>query len=179
MKTINILGDIIGGEGERWFFSEVSPKNVIDALKDANGEDVEIIINSNGGSVTGGLAIANAIKTYSGETTCVVLGIAASMASVIACAGKNLKMGEGAFLMVHNPWTSTSGNAEDLRKDADTLDKMAESIRSFYKGKCPDKTEDELKELMDAESWLTRDDAKEFGFKVEDYEGELLSLIHI
>lgn len=172
MKQINIFGDIIASEADRWFASEVTPAQIVDALKDAGGEPVEVLINSNGGSVAAGLAISNAIKQYPGETTCVVLGLAASMASVIACAGKTLKMGEGAFLMIHNPWTYTSGNAEELRKDADTLDKMRDSILGFYLGKCPDK-EDELKAAMDAESWLTREDARAMGFAVEDYEGEL------
>lgn len=172
MKTIAILGDIIGGEGERWVSSEVSPKNVIDALAEANGEPVEININSYGGSVLGGIAIANAIKKYPGETTCNVLGIAASMASVIACAGKTLKMGQGSYLMIHNPWTYTSGTADDLRKDAEKLDQMRDSIIGFYKGKCT-KTEDELKALMDAETWISRESAADFGFEVEDYVGEM------
>lgn len=172
MKTINILGDIIGGEGERWVSSEVSPKNVIDALAEANGEPVEININSYGGSVLGGIAIANAIKTYPGETTCNVLGIAASMASAIACAGKRLTMGQGSYMMIHNPWTYTSGTAEDLRKDAETLDQMRDSIIGFYKGKCS-KTEDELKALMDSETWISRESAADYGFKVDDYVGEL------
>lgn len=172
MKTINIFGDIIGGESERWYTSEVSPKTIIDALAEANGEAVEININSYGGSVLGGIAIANAIKKYPGETTCNVLGIAASMASVIACAGKRLCMGQGAYLMIHNPWTYTSGTAEDLRKDAEKLDQMRDSIIGFYKAKCT-KTEDELKALMDAETWISRESAADFGFEVEDYAGEL------
>ena len=171
MKQINIMGDIIASEADRWFASEVTPEGIIAALNEANGEAVEILINSNGGSVAAGIAIANAIKRYPGETTCVVLGLAASMASVVACAGKTLKMGEGAFLMIHNPWTYTSGNAEELRKDADTLDKMRDSILGFYLGKCPDK-EEELKAAMDAETWLSRDEAKAMGFAVTDYEGE-------
>jgi predicted nucleic acid-binding Zn-ribbon protein len=94
------------------------------------------------------------------------------MASVIACAGKRLCMGQGAFLMIHNPWTVTMGNAEDLRKDAATLDKMRDSILTFYQSKST-KTADELKELMDAETWISREMANDFGFEVEDYEGEL------
>lgn len=172
MKQINIFGDIIASEADRWFASEVTPEQIVRELKDAGGEAVEILINSNGGSVAAGLAISNAIKQYPGETTCVVLGLAASMASVVACAGKTLKMGEGSFMMIHNPWTYTSGNAEELRKDADTLDKMRDSILGFYLAKCPDK-EEELKAAMDAESWLTREDARAMGFAVEDYEGEL------
>jgi ATP-dependent Clp protease protease subunit len=172
MKSINIFGDIIGGESERWFESEVTPQQIVDELKAANGEPIEVNINSNGGDVAGGLAIANAIKGYKGEVTCNVLGLAASMASVIACAGKRLCMGQGAFLMIHNPWTVTMGNAEDLRKDAATLDKMRDSIVTFYQSKST-KTAEELKELMDTETWISREMANDFGFEVEDYEGEL------
>lgn len=172
MKTFNLFGDVIGGEADRWDYSEVAPAQVAAFLKNAGGEAVEVNINSNGGSVTGGIAIANMLKAYPGEVTCNVLGVAASIASVIACAGKTLAMGEGSFLMVHNPFAYTSGTAEELRKDADTLDKMRDAIIAIYKGKCGDK-EDELKMLMDDESWLSRDEARKFGFAVADYEGEL------
>ena len=172
-KSFNLFGDIVENDADRWFESDVTPGLVIGWLAKQEG-DVEININSNGGSVTGGLAIANAIKAYNkGEITCNVLGIAASMASVIACAGKRLCMGEGAFLMVHNPWTVTMGNAEELRKDADTLDKMRDSILGFYQSKCPGKTADDLKALMDAETWLNPADATENGFTVESYAGEM------
>jgi ATP-dependent protease ClpP protease subunit len=123
--TFNILGDIVANDSERWFESDIVPGMVIGWLAKQDG-DIEININSNGGDVAGGLAIANAIKGYTkGKKTCNVLGVAASMASVVACAGDELKMGQGAFLMVHNPWTVTAGNAEELRKDADTLDNIA------------------------------------------------------
>lgn len=166
--TFNLMGDIVANDSERWFESDVVPGMVIGWLNKQEG-DVEININSNGGDVAGGLAIANAIKAYNkGEVTCNVLGLAASMASVIACAGQTLKMGQGAFLMLHNPWTVTMGNAEDLRKDADLLDKMRDSILSFYQSKTT-KTADELKAIMDAETWIAREDAEEYGFTVEDY----------
>lgn len=171
--TFNILGDIVANDGERWFESDIVPGMVIGWLAKQDG-DIEININSNGGDVAGGLAIANAIKAYSkGKKTCNVLGVAASMASVIACAGDELKMGQGAFLMVHNPWTVTMGNAEELRKDADTLDKMRDSILSFYQSKAYGKTADDLKALMDAETWLNAEEAREAGFLVDDYAGEM------
>ena len=171
--TFNILGDIVANDGERWWESDVVPGMVIGWLKKQEG-DIEININSNGGDVAGGLAIANAIKAYSkGKKTCNVLGVAASMASVIACAGDELKMGQGAFLMVHNPWTVTMGNAEDLRKDAETLDKMRDSIVSFYQSKAYGKTADDFKALMDAETWLSADEARANGFLVDDYTGEM------
>lgn len=171
--TFNILGDIVANDSERWFESDIVPGMVIGWLAKQDG-DIEININSNGGDVAGGLAIANAIKAYTkGKKTCNVLGVAASMASVIACAGDELKMGQGAFLMVHNPWTVTMGNAEELRKDADTLDKMRDSILSFYQSKAYGKSADDLKALMDAETWLTPDDARAAGFLVDDYAGEM------
>ncbi|MBQ1428026.1 MAG: ATP-dependent Clp protease proteolytic subunit [Kiritimatiellae bacterium] len=171
--TFNILGDIVANDGDRWFESDVMPAMVIGWLAKQDG-NIEININSNGGDVAGGLAIANAIKGYTkGKKTCNVLGVAASMASVIACAGDELKMGQGAFLMVHNPWTVTMGNAEELRKDADTLDKMRDSILSFYQSKAYGKSADDLKALMDAETWLSADEAREAGFLVDDYAGEM------
>ena len=171
--TFNLLGDIVANDAERWFESDIVPGMVIGWLAKQDG-DIEININSNGGDVAGGLAIANAIKAYSkGKKTCNVLGVAASMASVIACAGDELKMGQGAFLMVHNPWTVTMGNAEELRKDADTLDKMRDSILSFYQSKAYGKTADDLKALMDAETWLSAEEAREAGFLVDDYAGEM------
>ena len=170
--TFNLLGDIVANDAERWFESDIVPGMVIGWLAKQDG-DIEININSNGGDVAGGLAIANAIKAYSkGKKTCNVLGVAASMASVIACAGDELTMGQGAFLMVHNPWTVTMGNAEELRKDADTLDKMRDSILAFYLSKSYGKTAEDFKALMDAETWLTADDARAAGFLVDDYAGE-------
>lgn len=169
----NILGDIVANDGKRWWESDVVPGMVIGWLNKQDG-DIEININSNGGDVAGGLAIANAIKAYSkGKKTCNVLGVAASMASVIACAGDELKMGQGAFLMVHNPWTVTMGYAEELRKDADTLDKMRDSMLSFYQSKAYGKSADDLKALMDAETWLNADEARAAGFLVDDYAGEM------
>ena len=170
--AFNLFGDIVANDADRWFESDVTPAIFVGWLQKQTG-DVEININSNGGDVAGGLAIANAIKAYTkGETVCNVLGVAASMASVVACAGKRLCMGEGSFLMIHNPWTVTMGDAEDLRKDAETLDKMRDSILSFYLAKCPGKTADDFKALMDAESWLDRTAAAGLGFAVENYEGE-------
>lgn len=172
-KAFNLFGDIVDNDADRWFGSDVTPAIFIDWLAKQDG-DIEVNINSNGGSVTAGLAIANAIKGYNkGDVTCNVLGIAASMASVIACAGKRLCMGEGAFLMVHNPWTVTMGDADDLRKDADTLDQMRDSIIGFYQSKCPDKAADEFKAIMDAETWLNPEGATAQGFAVEAYAGEL------
>ena len=172
MKTFEIFGDIIAGDGDRWAAAEVAPAQVAAFLKEANGEAVAFNVNSNGGDATAGIAIANMIKAYGGETVCNVLGVAASVSSVIACACDRLAMGEGAFLMIHNPWIVTAGGAEELRKDAETLDKLKAAIMGFYASKCdPEKVD--LAKLMDEETWLSRDEAKALGFAVEDYSGGL------
>ena len=170
--TFNLFGDIVANDADRWFDSDVTPGLFVGWLAKQTG-DIEININSNGGDVSAGLAIANAIKGYKkGETVCNVLGVAASMASVVACAADRLTMGEGAFLMIHNPWTIAMGDADELRKNAETLDKMRDSILGFYLAKCPGKTADDFKALMDAESWITFDEATAQGFSVEQYEGD-------
>lgn len=158
MNKFQIFGDIAG---EKLWESDVTPKAVADFLDGQTG-DVEFEINSNGGSVTAGIAIANMIRDYKkGKTTCKVLGVAASMASVIACAADELKMGTGSFLMVHNPWTATWGNAEELRKDADTLDKLRDAMLQFYSAKFKLSPE-EIKDMMSGETWIAAEDAAEF-----------------
>ena len=169
--VFNLLGDIVANDGDRWFESDVTPAMVIGWLAKQDNKPVEININSNGGDVAAGLAIANAIKAYKPGATCNVLGVAASMASVIACAGEKLNMGHGTFLMLHNPWTISLGNANDLRKDADTLDKMRDAILTHYQSKT-NKTADDLKAILDAETWIAREETEAYGFTVGDYIAE-------
>lgn len=169
--VFNMLGEIVADDSMRWFDSDIVPAMVIGWLKNQKGADVEININSPGGDVTAGLAIANAIKAYEGHVTANVLGIAASMASVIACACDEVNMGDGAFMMIHNPCGISIGEADDLRHEADVLDKMRDSILGFYQTKTT-KTADELKALMDAETWMTFDDMSANGFTVGRYAEE-------
>lgn len=166
--TFNLLGEIVADDSQKWFESDVIPAMLIGWLAKQSG-DVEININSPGGDATAGIAMANAIAAYDkGKVSANVLGIAASAASIVACAADEVRMGEGAFLMIHNPWTVTMGEAADLRHDADILDKMRDSLIGFYQSKTS-KSADELKALLDAETWLNFDDAIAQGFKVEKY----------
>lgn len=87
------------------------------------------------------------------KTTAHVIGIAASMASAIACACDKLEIDANAFLMVHNPWSVAMGNAGDLRKEADTLDKFRDALLSIYRTKF--KMDDEaIKSILDGETWI-------------------------
>lgn len=126
MKAFLISGSIVDTDADKETFEDVTPAQVNAFLKSLEpNENIELNITSYGGSVTAGLAICNLLKQASAnghKTTAHVIGIAASMASAIACACDELKIDANAFIMVHNPWTMTMGNAIDLRKEAETLD---------------------------------------------------------
>lgn len=167
-KQFLIGGTIIDDESQQWALEDVRPAQVKAFLANLEPSDTaEFLITSPGGSVTAGLAISNLIraaKEAGHPCKAHVIGIAASMASVITCACDEIDIDESAFMMIHNPWTVAQGDADDLRKSADVLDKMRDSILSFYRSKF-EKTDDEIKALMDAETWFTGKESAEYGFK--------------
>ena len=145
-------------------FRTIGPDSLEAFLKEcAVGEKVKIEINSPGGSVIAGLAMANMIKNSKAHVIAHVVGIAASMASVVACACDDIQMEEAAFLMIHNPWSEAEGDAEDMRHAADVLESMEEAMRAFYRGKFPQMTDAELDQLMAEETWMTGADCKARG----------------
>lgn len=154
---IDIYEDIVSADG----FREQTA-----SLKD--GEALELHIDSCGGDVLAGIAIANRIRELAAsghKATCTVDGLAASIASVIAMACNEIRMYPQSFLMIHSPWVMTMGNAGELRKEADTLDTMKDAIVSFYRGKF-DRTDDEIRAMMDAETWISGENAGDFGLTV-------------
>lgn len=147
------------------FFDELDSKTVCDKI-DAIDGDITLRLNSPGGDVFGGIAIMNRLKAHKGKITVVVEGLAASIASVIAIgAADELRMAEGAMLMIHNAWSFAVGNASELRKTAETLDTMSANIASIYVNHSG-KSMEEIVSAMDAETWFTAEEAKNFGFKV-------------
>ena len=171
MSQFNLLGEIVADDSQKWFSSDVVPAMVIGWLAKQDG-DIEVNINSPGGDVTAGLAIANALKGYDkGKVTANVLGIAASMASVVACACDEVKMGKGAFVMIHNPWGVAVGEADELRHQADVMDKMKESIIGFYQSKFSVPAM-ELAKLMDDETWIADTDCELYGFSATPFTEE-------
>ena len=170
MKNFFIGGTIVDNDSQKWSYEDTTPAEVRSALRKLeDGEPITFEITSPGGSCTGGLAIANLIRKASLEghrTTAHVIGIAASMASVIACACDEIQIDESAFFMIHNPWTIAEGNAETLRKEADTLDKFKQSLMSFYKSKFT-VGEDTISRLLDAETWFTGNEAENIGLVCE------------
>ncbi len=170
-KVVNI--DIYGnieGDSYDWFTgkkieSETSANHIKEALK-AYGdiERVELHINSMGGSVYEANAIANVLRRLSCDTVAYIDAFACSAASVIAVACKKVVMPRNAVLMIHNPWTVAIGNAKELRKAAEDLDVLAEAFRSVYLEKSGDKLDEKkLVKLLDEETYLTAEQAYEYG----------------
>jgi ATP-dependent protease ClpP protease subunit len=126
-------------------------------------EPIHVHINSDGGSITEGNEIFNILRDHKGPVRTSVGAIAASMATVIACAGKPLSIAENGFFMIHNPWTITMGDSEELRKNADVMDKMKAGIIAAYRQKSH-LSEQEISDLMDEETWMTAEEALEKGF---------------
>ena len=165
MKTLKLDCEIGYRTSEGAWYRTIGPESVSDFLATcAPGERVKIEINSPGGAVIPGMAMANSIKNSQAHVVAHVTGIAASMASVIACACHEVQMEEGSFLMIHNPWGWAEGDAEEMRKEAEVLDTMKVGIMGFYRAKFPSKSEEEISALMDEETWWTGDEALEAGF---------------
>ena len=155
-----IFGDIVE---DAFLDSEISPNSIIAQLEGLECENLNVYINSYGGSVSAGLSIYNQLKRHKAKVTTYCEGFACSIASVIFMAGDDRVMNSGSMLMIHNPWTVTAGNSKDLRKEADALDKIAQASINIYMEKF-NLSEEELKELLDNETWLTPQEAIEFGF---------------
>ena len=140
-----------------------SAKNFIEEVKNVNDRDITLRINSVGGSVFDGLAIYNTLRSHRGYVNIKIEGLAASISTVIAMAGDNIEMSENGFFMIHNPFGQSAGEATDMRKTADLLDKIKSEIIEIYQKKT-DLTYDELSNMMDKETWLSSQEAIDFGF---------------
>jgi len=151
----------------KWYDDDNTPTSIKQALEDMGDIDtLEIRVNSEGGSVFAGLAIIGVIDNFKSKKNCktvsIVEGLAASMASVIACAADKVVMKENAFMMLHPASSFAWGNSEDLRRTADLLEKVDGQLRDIYMKRFNDSRE-KLNELVDAETWLTAKEAKGYG----------------
>lgn len=150
------------GEVER---SETSANTFRDELaKYPNVSQINVFINSYGGSVFEGTSIYNQLKRHPAHKTVYVDGWACSIASVIAMAGDEVVMPRNTLMMIHNMWMYASGNAEQLRKAADDLDIINAAGRQAYLTKAGDKlSEEQLMEMMDGETWLSAEQCIQYG----------------
>ena len=164
-----IYGDV-EEDGYDWWSGEAIPSETsANTFRDAlesypDISNINIYINSYGGSVFEGTAIYNQLRRHAAKKTVYIDAFACSIASVIAMAGDEIIMPKNALMMIHNAWTIGMGNAEELRKIADDLDIINMAGRQAYLQKAGDKlTEEQLIEMMDAETWLTAEQCIEYG----------------
>lgn len=150
------------GSDEYWDdISDKAFKQDIENLGDV--ENITLHINSPGGSVFSAVAIANTLKNHKAKITANIDGLAASAATIITSACDTVRMPKNALFMVHNPITFAYGNNQDMQKTLEMLNKVKNSIIETYLNKA--KTDKEtLSELMDNETWMSAEEAKEYGF---------------
>lgn len=156
-------GDIVDSWWGAWDDMDQYPENIKSFLDEAKGKDINIYVNSGGGSVFAGMAIYNMIKRHQGHKTVYVDGLAGSIASVIALAGDKVVIPANAYMMIHKPWSGLYGNANELRNMADTLDKIEEGILNVYQENLKDGVDIEsVKEMVNSETWLTGEEASNY-----------------
>ena len=153
MKQINIVGDV---------GMDITPEGISSELQNANGDDIQMYINSGGGSVLDGIAIYNAIRNYQGSVTAEI-DFAASMATYIMLAADEIHMADNGYLMIHNPWGMVAGDAQEMQNTAALLMKMQDDLLN----RCAQKTgmsAESIQEMMDNETWMNAQEAFDMGF---------------
>lgn len=153
-----LLYEDIGG----WF--GISADQFVKEVKAAGDvSSIDLRINSNGGNVFDGIAIYNYLKTHKATVNVHIDGLAASIASIIAMAGDTINIADNGWMMIHDPWVMTAGTAGELRKAADTMDGVRDTLLDTYMKRAKGKR-DEVAAMMASETWLNANDAKKHGF---------------
>ena len=157
--SIHIQGFI----GSSWFFegnTDKGIKNILDSLGDK--EEIDVVINSNGGDVFQGIAIGNLLKANKAKINIIINGLAASAASIIAMAGDSIQIYPNAQLMIHRASTWAEGNVDVFRQTADQLESIDKSVKASYQSRFKG-TDDELDELLIAEKFMDAETAVSYG----------------
>lgn len=164
VANLTIYGDITSWP---WRESDVSSYNLSKQLAEMQGvKNINVYLNSMGGDVSEGLAIYNALRRHPAHVTTYCDGMACSVASVIFMAGDTRIMENASLLMIHNAWMYAHGNAKEMRKMADDLDKItAASVAAYMEH--VNLSETVLKHKMDAETWIAPNEAVEWGFATQ------------
>lgn len=162
--VVYLYGDIVDEIPKNWWTGEeeegdfITPKNVRELFEDIETNEVELHLNSYGGSVFASVSIFNYLRTLNKSITVIIDGLAASGASLIAMSGKKLVMPKNTTMMIHRASSYAWGNCNNLRTVADTLEKLDnatvfETYRAKFKG-----SDEKLKELINKETWLSAED---------------------
>lgn len=159
VKSINVM---IYDEIGYWGITAAEFIKAFNAIDDGVSP-VSVYINSIGGDVFDGFALNGFLNRLGNRCTAHIDGIAASIASVVAVGAAKVIIGGSAMMMIHNPWTFAAGSSEELRKIADDMDKVRDSILAAYRRKAPDIDEAELIKMLDDETWLSAEEAVALG----------------
>lgn len=165
--------DIIGSVGWDFWEGGMNYREFKNRLQELAGVDLLTVeINSNGGIIPDGVAIANALADFPSTVHVYLNGIAASIASVIAMAADKLYFPSNSIMAVHKPWSGADGNADDFRKKAENLDIWESCIHNIYMAKATTKlTLNKLKQFLKEEKRFTADEAKEYFSNVHVLDG--------
>lgn len=170
MKTIQMKGEVIPDDYSDvydWLnYQYFSPKSVIDALKNANGEDVTLEINSPGGYINAGSEIYTELMEYPGTINAKIVGYACSSASWIALAADHVAMSPTAQMMIHRASGGAIGNSSDMKSEYNALDQMDKSFVDLY-AKRTGKSPEEIYQMMVDTTWMNAKTAVENGFADE------------
>jgi ATP-dependent Clp endopeptidase proteolytic subunit ClpP len=167
---------LVYGVIDDWPWGDVIAAEFAQELAANKDKQIHCRINSVGGEVFAGIAIHNMLQTHPGGARCTVEGLAASAASIIAMAGSKTTMLRGAMMMIHNPSALASGEASELRKTADVLDQISTSLVAIYQLKTG-KSAEELQAMLDAETWMSAQEAVDQGF-ADEVLGEVVAQDH-
>ena len=160
VAELYIYGDITSF---KWLDEDVTAKGIVDEINSISANVINVYISSYGGEVQAGLAIYNALKRHKAKVRTYCDGFACSIASVIFMAGEERIMNESSLLMIHNAWSFAEGNAKELKKIAEDLEKITQASVSAYKAHS-NLTEEEIVEMMDNETWILPEEAVDYGF---------------
>lgn len=165
MKRINVYGVIIPND-YKWYYDwfeedSTCPRDINKVIEEANGEEIEVYINSPGGIIEAGSEIYTMLRSYKGDVKIYIVGEACSAASVVAMA-RHSEMSPTALIMVHCVSSGARGNHSAMEKMAETLRTADDALSNAYITKTG-KSKKEILDMMEAETWLTAEKAKELG----------------
>lgn len=186
MGTVNIKGDIVDNSTAQFYeyfgMDAVSPSGVSQQLADGDDDEIEVNIASNGGDLFAASEIYTMLKDDPRNVTVNVQGLAASSASIIAMAGDEINIAPTAQMMIHQVWSNTQGNADDMRSSADSLDSADQAVVNAYAMKTGLDPEAILS-MMQQETWMNAQEAVDKGFAdkimfVDEKQPQLVNATH-
>lgn len=186
MGTVNIKGDIVDNSTAQFYeyfgMDAVSPSGVSQQLADGDDDEIEVNIASNGGDLFAASEIYTMLKDDPRNVTVNIQGLAASSASIIAMAGDEVNISPTAQMMIHQVWSNTQGNADDMRSSAESLDSADQAVVNAYAMKTGLDSESILS-MMQQETWMNAQEAVDKGFAdkimfVDEKQPQLVNATH-